>query len=423
MSDFYHIMILLTFIVGYLLITIEHTIKINKTAVAMAMAVVAWLFLYINPSISHDQNTHALMEHLSGVSQVVFFLLGALAIVETINVHRGFNIISNYINIRSKKTLLWLIGIVTFFMSSVLDNLTTTIIMVTLIRKLVPKGEERLLIGGAIVIAANAGGAWTPIGDVTTTMLWIGQQLSTVATMRDLFIPSLTCLIVSLGIISLFLKGNFPDIHEKLENEEIEPFGREIFWIGIGCLIFVPIFKILTGLPPFMGMTLVFAFVWIITDLKHYSQPGNNHLRLPYLMSKIDISSILFFFGILLCIDALDTAGMLQSLANWLDQNLGNTNLIAVTLGFLSAIVDNVPLVAAIMGMYDLSTYPIDSNFWQLIAYCAGTGGSILVIGSAAGVAFMGMERVSFFWYLRKVGVAAAAGYLGGFAIYYLMYT
>ncbi len=416
----YDLLMILTFIVGYFFITIEHISRINKTSVAMLMAIICWIFQFVNQTQTHESNVFYLGEHMANISQIVFFLLGALTIVEIINAHKGFRLISSNIHLRSKRKLIWLIGFIAFFLSSILDNLTTTIIMITLLRKLIKEGEERLLMGGAVVIAANAGGAWTPIGDVTTTMLWIGGQLSTLKVIYDLFLPSLACLIVSLIGLSFFLKGEItpPDNQEV---EEIEPLGTTIFWLGIGSLIFVPIFKLVTGLPPFMGIIFALGFLWLITDLIHSRHHHREHLRVPHIMASIDVTSVLFFLGILLAIDALHTAGLLNALAQWMDQNLGNTEMIAIAIGLASAVVDNVPLVAAIMGMYDLSQYPTDSHFWGMIAYCAGTGGSILVIGSAAGVAFMGLERVQFFWYMRRIGVAAFLGYFAGIGIFKLL--
>jgi NhaD family Na+/H+ antiporter len=422
MPDIYNVLMIITFIIGYFCITIEHSLKINKTGVAIMMAVLCWMFqfLRVGPHAHHDLTEFGM--HIFNISQVVFFLFGALAIVETISAHKGFDVISAHIQVRSKKKLLWLVGLISFFLSCILDNLTSTIIMVTLIRRLVPKGENRLLIGGAVVVAANAGGSWTPIGDVTTTMLWIGGQLSTLAIMKNLFIPSLVCLAASLTCIGFFLKGDFPEIPKEEGGREVEPKGKLVFWVGVASLIFVPIFKVITGLPPFMGMLLSLSFMWIMTDLIHRDLPERSHLRLPYTISKIDISSVFFFLGILLCITALESAGMLLGIATWINSHLSNFYLISISLGLVSAVIDNVPLVAAIMGMYDLAQYPIDSNFWLLIAYCAGTGGSILIIGSAAGVAFMGMEKVSFFWYMKKIGIPALVGYLAGFATYLLMF-
>lgn len=416
---FLDLMIILTFILGYFLITIEHMTKINKTSIAILMAILCWVFQFTKGNISHEHNTAFLAEHLANVSQVIFFLLGALTIVEIINAHKGFRLISDTIQITSKRKLLWLIGFLAFFLSAILDNLTTTIVMITLLRKLTDEGEDRLILGGAVVIAANAGGAWTPIGDVTTTMLWIGGQLSTLSVMKNLFAPSFACLIAALSVLSFSLKGDFTS-KSKIK-EDSEPMGTPIFLLGIGCLVFVPIFKILTGLPPFMGIIFGLGIMWLFTDLVHAGRKDREHLLVPNIMTRIDVSSVLFFLGILLCIDALQVAGLLQSLAQWMDHSIGNSSIVAIAIGLVSAIVDNVPLVAASMGMYSLKQYPVDSNFWNLIAYCAGTGGSILVIGSAAGVAFMGLERVQFFWYFRKIGVAACVAYFVGIAFYFLV--
>ncbi|MBA3722105.1 MAG: sodium:proton antiporter NhaD [Parachlamydiaceae bacterium] len=418
--NIYNVLTIIVFVIGYFFITIEHIVKINKTAIALLMAVLCWILQFLHFSQSHEENLAAFYVHIANTSQVVFFLLGALAIVEAISAHRGFNIISQYIKIRSKRKLLWLIGILAFFLSAVLDNLTTTIIMVTLIRKFIEKGEERLLVGGAVVIAANAGGAWTPIGDITTTMLWIGGQISTLVIMRDLFIPSLVCMIAALLLVGISLKGKFKSVGEI--DKTTEPMGKLVFWLGIGCLAFVPIFKILTGLPPFMGVLLGVGIIWVITDIGHRkSREHRQHLHLPHIITQSDISSVLFFLGILLSIDALDMSGMLEEMALWMDSKISNPHMIAIVLGLISAVIDNVPLVAAIMGMYGIADHAVDSSFWQLVAYCAGTGGSILVIGSAAGVAFMGMEKVQFFWYLRRVGIPAIVGYFAGIGIYLLL--
>lgn len=420
--NIYDILMIVTFAIGYFLITIEHITHINKTSIALLMAIICWCLQFANQVVDHEENLGYLSEHIANVSQVIFFLLGALTIVEIINAHRGFRIISDAIRIRSKQKLLWVIGILTFFLSAVLDNLTTTIIMVTLMSKLIKKSEERLLMGGAIVIAANAGGAWTPIGDVTTTMLWIGNELSTFAIMRDLFIPSIICFIFATFIIGLGLKGDFEGESPNGSAEEIEPMGKTVFWLGIGCLISVPVFKVLTGLPPFMGIIFGLGIMWLVTDIIHRRYDDRDHLRVPYVLTKIDNTGVLFFLGILLCIDALQTAGLLNQLANWMDHAIANTSIIAIVIGLASAVVDNVPLVAASMGMYELSRFPTDSNFWELIAYCAGTGGSILVIGSAAGVAFMGLEKVEFFWYFRRVGIPALIGYFAGVGAYFLIH-
>lgn len=416
----YEILMIITFVIGYLFITIEHQTKINKTSVALLMAIFCWIFQFANEALTPESNLSFLHEHLCSISQVIFFLIGALTIVEIISVHKGFKMIADCIKIRKKSHLLWFIGFISFFLSAVLDNLTTTIIMVSLLRKMIPEGKDRLLLGGAVVVAANAGGAWTPIGDVTTTMLWIGGQLSTLEVIKVLFLPSVACALVAFLCLSFTLKGEF-ELSKATEEETEEPYSRTVFWMGIGCLIFVPVFKVLTGLPPFMGVILGLGFLWLFTDLVHSKCGDRNHLLVPQIITKIDIAGVLFFLGILLCVDALSTAGLLNQLANWMDHRIGNTSIIAVAVGLASAVVDNVPLVAATMGMYDLTQFPKDSHFWNLIAYCAGTGGSILVIGSAAGVAFMGLEKVDFFWYFKRVGIPATAGYFAGIGVYQLL--
>lgn len=392
----YSLLMIMTFVLGYFFITIEHITKINKTSVALLMAIICWIFQFINFVESHENNLGYLSEHLSNISQVIFFLLGALTIVEIISAHKGFQLISRNIRIRSKRKLLWSLGFITFFLSSVLDNLTTTIIMVTLLRKLTDEGEERLLLGGAVVIAANAGGAWTPIGDVTTTMLWIGGELSTISVIKSLFLPSITCLIVAFLILTFYLKGQFPQKSQE-EKMEIEPMGVAVFWLGIACLIFVPIFKITTGLPPFMGIIFGLGLMWLFTDVVHSRYDDRKHLLVPQIITRIDVSSVLFFLGILLCIDALQTAGLLHNLAVWMDRTIANPEAIAIAIGLVSAIVDNVPLVAASMGMYDLRQYPMDSNFWNLIAYCAGTGEAFLSLDRQQVLLLWDSNECSFF--------------------------
>ncbi|KAH9655896.1 Sodium/proton antiporter 1 [Citrus sinensis] len=312
------------------------------------------------------------------------------------------------------------IGFVTFFLSSILDNLTSTIVMVSLLRKLVPPSEYRKLLGAVVVIAANAGGAWTPIGDVTTTMLWIHGQISTLPTMKSLFIPSAVSLAVPLAFLSLTseVNGKGQESSNVLASEQMAPRGQLVFAVGIGALIFVPVFKALTGLPPYMGILLGLGVLWILTDAIHYGESERQKLKVPQALSRIDTQGALFFLGILLSVSSLEAAGLLREIANYLDAHISNIDLIASAIGVVSAVIDNVPLVAATMGMYDLTSFPQDSEFWQLIAYCAGTGGSMLIIGSAAGVAFMGMEKVDFFWYLRKVSGFAFAGYATGIAAY-----
>lgn len=418
--NIYTLGMIFVFIMGYALITLEHVVKINKATTALLVATLCWTLQFLgNPCPL--PGAPCIADHISTISQIVFFIWGALTIVETMSLHHGFNLLSDCINVTSKRKLLWIVGIITFFLSSLLDNLTTTIVMVTLMAKLVDKSEDRLLIGGGIVIAANAGGAWTPIGDVTTTMLWIGGQLSTAAMLKDLVIPSMVCMVVAFAYMSFMLKGEFKLKRHSSKPEPIAPWGKVVFGLGMGLLVFVPIFKTLTGLPPFLGMLFGLSVLWIFTDLVHGKYPERDHLRVPYALTKIDASAMLFFLGILLCIGALDSAHLLNMLAVWLDQTIGNATIIATLIGLASAVIDNVPLVAAAMGMYSFDQYAPDAPFWQLVAYCAGTGGSILVIGSAAGVVFMSLETVHFFWYLKRVGPPAALGFFAGIATYLVM--
>lgn len=409
----------LLFGIGYAGIIFEESLAFNKSGVGLLMAVSLWVIRSIGaPStdIAVSELTHASAE----VSEIVFFLLGAMTIVEIVDAHQGFKLVTDNITTRKPRTLLWVVGFVTFFLSSVLDNLTSTIVMVSLLRKLVPPSEYRKLLGAVVVIAANAGGAWTPIGDVTTTMLWIHGQISTLQTMKDLFIPSVVSLAVPLALMSLSseVDGKGQDTRDVMASEQMAPRGQLVFAVGIGALVFVPVFKALTGLPPYLGMLFGLGVLWILTDAIHYGESERQRLKVPQALSRIDTQGALFFLGILLSVSSLEAAGLLREIANYLDANIPNVELIASAIGVVSAIIDNVPLVAATMGMYDLSSFPKDSEFWQLVAYCAGTGGSMLVIGSAAGVAFMGMEKVDFFWYLKKASGFAFAGYAAGIAAY-----
>jgi NhaD family Na+/H+ antiporter len=408
-------MITLVFIIGYMAIIFEHKININKTATALLMAVLTWMFLFFQ-----NPDTHALGEKVNDVSQIIFFLLGAMTLVEVVDVHKGFKVITDLIQTSSKRKMLWIMGFTTFFLSSILDNLTTTIVMVSLLRKLVPDTKDRMLLGAMVVIAANAGGAWTPIGDVTTTMLWINGNITSLNVMKALFLPSIFSLVIALVLLGWNLKGVYPHIVRNAREDEVEPGARLVFFAGVGALIFVPIFKALTGLPPFMGILISLGALWLITDILHAPHETRQHLRLPEILRRIDTSGVLFFLGILLCISALDVAGLLNQLAHFLNSTIGNLSVIATLIGLISAVIDNVPLVAAGMGMYDMQMYPPDSYLWQMLAYCAGTGGSILIIGSAAGVAFMGLEKVDFIWYFKKVSLIALISYLGGVAVFIL---
>ncbi|XP_043713931.1 sodium/proton antiporter 1 isoform X2 [Telopea speciosissima] len=409
----------LVFGLGYAGIIFEEFLAFNKSGVGLLMAVSLWVIRSIGAP-STDIAVKELSNASAEVSEIVFFLLGAMTIVEIVDAHQGFKLVTDNITTRKPKTLLWVVGFVTFFLSSILDNLTSTIVMVSLLRKLVPPSEFRKYLGAVVVIAANAGGAWTPIGDVTTTMLWIHGQISTLPTMKDLFIPAATSLVVPLAIMSQTseVNGKGLDSHNVLASEQMAPQGKLVFSVGIGALVSVPVFKAITGLPPYMGMLLGLGFLWILTDAIHYGESEGQKLKVPQALSRIDSQGVLFFLGILLSVSSLEAAGLLRELANYLDANIPNIELIASAIGVVSAIIDNVPLVAATIGMYDISSFPQDSELWQLIAYCAGTGGSMLVIGSAAGVAFMGMEKVDFFWYLRKVSGFAFAGYTAGIVAY-----
>ncbi|OMO74013.1 hypothetical protein CCACVL1_17018 [Corchorus capsularis] len=409
----------LLFVVGYAGIIFEESLAFNKSGVGLLMAVSLWVVRSTtapSTNIAVAELTHASAE----VSEIVFFLLGAMTIVEIVDAHQGFKLVTDNITTRKPRTLLWVVGFVTFFLSSILDNLTSTIVMVSLLRKLVPPSEYRKLLGAVVVIAANAGGAWTPIGDVTTTMLWIHGQISTLQTMKGLFLPSVVSLAVPLALMSLTseVNGKGQESPNVLASEQMAPRGQLVFAVGIGALVFVPVFKALTGLPPFMGMLFGLGVLWILTDAIHYGESERQRLKVPQALSRIDTQGALFFLGILLSVSSLESAGLLQELANYLDAHIPNVELIASAIGVVSAIIDNVPLVAATMGMYDLTSFPQDSEFWQLVAYCAGTGGSMLVIGSAAGVAYMGMEKTDFFWYFRKVSGFAFAGYAAGIATY-----
>lgn len=407
------------FVLGYAGIIFEESLAFNKSGVGLLMAVSLWVVRSIGAP-STDVAVSELRHASAEVSEIVFFLLGAMTIVEIVDAHQGFKLVTDNITTRKPRTLLWVVGFITFFLSSVLDNLTSTIVMVSLLRKLVPPSEYRRLLGAVVVIAANAGGAWTPIGDVTTTMLWIHGQISTVQTMKDLVLPSAVSLAVPLALMSLTseVNGKGQESADVLASEQMAPRGRLVFSVGIGALIFVPVFKALTGLPPYMGMLLGLGVLWILTDAIHYGESERQRLKVPQALSRIDTQGVLFFLGILLSVSSLEASGLLRELANYLDAHIPSIELIAGSIGVVSAIIDNVPLVAATMGMYDLTSFPQDSEFWQLIAFCAGTGGSMLIIGSAAGVAFMGMEKVDFFWYLRKVSGFAFAGYAAGIAAY-----
>ena len=458
------------FVLGYLAIALEHPLRIDKAIPALAIGTLLWVLYifgaydiftaglsdawnaYIHGGESHgEQGIQAMrhfivdkeiIHHLGEISEILFFLLGAMTIVEVIDKHDGFKIITDRITTTKKVKLLWILSVLTFFMSAALDNLTTTIVMVALLRKLVSDKETRWFFASMVVLAANAGGAWSPIGDVTTIMLWIGGQVTTVSIITRVILPSLFTMIVPLALLSLTLKGNVkrPDIDD---NEKIYtlPFERKLMLIlGVSGLLFVPVFKTITHLPPYMGMLLSLSVIWLTSELLHKDKPDEvkRKLKVIYILEKVDTPTIFFFLGILSAVAALQSAGQLSVLAAWLDENLGNIYLIDLAIGVLSAVVDNVPLVAGAMGMYPIEdaasiaalTDPAaieyanyfvqDGLFWEFLAYCAGTGGSILIIGSAAGVAAMGMEKIDFIWYLKRISLLALLGYVAGAAVYYL---
>jgi Na+/H+ antiporter NhaD/arsenite permease-like protein len=410
--------LIIVFALGYLAITLEHTIKINKSATALITAVICWTLIISNVS-NKELIIEQLSHHLSSISEIVFFLLGAMTIVEIIDAHDGFQNITESIKTTHKTKLIWLISVITFFLSAVLDNLTTTIVMISILNKLIEDKKTKWLLLGLVIISSNAGGAWSPIGDVTTTMLWIGGQISPLNIIQQTFLASLVSMIVPTLIINYIIKGNIelkPNVENNL-NFNTNSFERNlIFYLGIGCLLFVPVFKTITHLPPYMGMFLSLGIIWIITELIHKRKQDNEKgiLSVSHALRKIDTPSILFFFGILMSISSLEVIGILPQMASTLNSSVGNINVVAICIGLLSAVFDNVPLVAALQSMYSLNDYPRDHYFWELLALTAGTGGSCLIIGSAAGVAVMGIEKIDFFWYLKKVSWIALIGFIAG---------
>jgi Na+/H+ antiporter NhaD/arsenite permease-like protein len=417
-------LLVLIFIVGYAAIVMEYKLSINKSASALLTGVLCWTIVaLVSTNIEETQNH--LNEHLSEIAGILFFLMGAMTIVELIATYGGFEIITDKITTTSQSRLLWIISMITFFMSALLDNLTTTIVMVALVSKIVHDSKLRLMYVGLIVIAANAGGAWSPIGDVTTTMLWIGGQISTICIISQLFLPSFISLLIPTYVLSTQMKGVLTKPLRNKENTKNAhgDFGKKtIFWVGLIGLLSVPVFKSLTHLPPFMGMLLALGAIWVVSEwlVKDKEEHVKSTLSIFRVIEKIDLPSILFFLGILLSVGALQTMGMLTSAADWLSDNLKNQTVVVTVIGLLSAIVDNVPLVAAAMGMYGLEQFPMDDPFWELLAFCAGTGGSILIIGSAAGVAAMGIAKIEFFWYLKKMSWLALIGYFAGIGVFLL---
>jgi NhaD family Na+/H+ antiporter len=427
-SGFMLLTLVIVFVVVYAAIALEHPLRINKSASALVGAGLLWTIYAVQvnqPSLIAEQ----LSESLISTAQIVFFLMGAMAIVEVVDAHDGFEVITSRIKTNELSTLMWLVGFVTFFLSAILDNLTTTIVMISLMRKLLDKRDDRLFFAGIIVIAANAGGAWSPIGDVTTTMLWIGGQITTVAIIQSVFLPALINLLVPLLVTSFWLKGQAvvpPALSaQNATGASTTPFERQLmFYLGLGILMAVPAFKTWTHLPPFMGILFGLGLLWLVGDLVHKEKPAEDkaHLTLGHALTRIDLPSIVFFIGILLSVATLEHTHLLKDVAQWLDNTVGRQDVIVMIIGLVSAIVDNVPLVAASMGMYSLEQYPADSFLWEFLAYCAGTGGSILIIGSAAGVAAMGLEKIDFIWYLKKISGLAFLGYVAGALAYIVQY-
>lgn len=427
------IIIVILFVVGYLAIALEHPIKVNKTASALLTGVLCWtLYALSSPGEIHHIGEQ-LAEHLGEISAILFFLMGAMTIVELVDAYQGFRFVTDRISTRNPKKLLWVICGVTFFLSAILDNLTTSIVMVSLVRKLVPNKQMRLFFAGMIVVSANAGGAWSPIGDVTTTMLWIGGQITAGNIIATLFIPSMICMIVPLLYLQFTLKGELGEhaesnhsTHGGHGNHSGGPIrgSMTMLFVGIGGLISVPIFKTITHLPPYLGMLLALGVLWVVSELINPDMDEAD--KRPYTaagaLTRIDVPSVLFFLGILLAVGSLQSMGTLGEFASYLDTTFGDNRIIITLIGLLSSIVDNVPLVAASMGMYSMEIYHVDHMIWEYLAYCAGTGGSVLIIGSAAGVAVMGMEKIDFIWYLKKISMLALLGYFAGAAAYLVLY-
>jgi len=451
------ILIIVVFVLGYVAIATEHSIKVDKAASALITGMLCWaIYVFsiegveghdlqhiIEHGFSNKGYSGGLIHHLFDIGSILFFLMGAMTIVELVDAHEGFSVITDRIKTVNAVKLIWILSILTFFLSAVLDNLTTTIVMISLLRKLVKDQQMRWFFVGMVVVSANAGGAWSPIGDVTTTMLWIKGQLPDVGHMiGKLFLPSFVAMLVPLSIITYTMRGKVTE--RPLKTEGIEhyinpttPFERNlIFTMGILGLLFVPVFKTITHLPPFMGMMLSLGILWVTTELIHRTKnrEEKHDLSVIGVLQKVDVASVLFFLGILTAVAALQEIGHLNELALYLDANIGNIYAINVVIGFLSSIVDNVPLVAAAQGMYhekmvsavadgSLADFLPSGNFWLFLAYCAGVGGSSLIIGSAAGVAAMGLERIDFFWYMKRISGLAVIGYLAGAAVYILMYS
>ncbi len=421
---------LVVFVLGYVAIALEHPIKVDKAASALIIGALGWaLFAFSGMEAHHI--SEELKHHLVDIAEILFFLLGAMTIVELIDVHEGFTVITDKIATRHRVKLMWILCIITFFFSAVLDNLTTSIVMAALISKLIKDKNDLWMFAGMIIISANAGGAWSPIGDITTIMLWIGGQLTAVSIIKAIIIPSIVCLIVPLTYISFKMKGELAplSIDENNGSEFKVPSSERnlVFILGVAGLLFVPVFKTVTHLPPYLGILFSLGVLWLVTELLHANKSSEIKSKLSVIavIKKVDVATIFFFMGILLAVASLQSMGHLKDLALILNDTFnGNIYAINIIIGLLSSIVDNVPLVAGAMGMYEVSEiglFAVDGKFWQFLAYCAGTGGSVLIIGSAAGIAVMGILKVDFIWYVKKISILALMGYLAGAATYILM--
>ena len=435
------LVIISVFVLGYFLITIEHSIKIDKLIPALAMMAIMWAIIalnhlqvfHINLDLLQLEETHldeTLLHHLGKTAEILIFLLGAMTIVEIIDFFRGFLGIKRLVKTRSKVKILWIFGFLAFFLSAIIDNLTATIVLVTLLQKIVEDKNLKLWYSGLIIIAANAGGAWSPIGDITTTMLWIADKVTVFDLIKYLIIPSLICMVVPFFIASRFkiFKGEF-EMPQRVIDLEENKYGNKILFIGLSSIIFVPIFKVVTHLPPYVGMMLSLAFVATVAEIysnKRFSltkvdedhEDESDHSPIHASLTKIELPSILFFLGILMAVGALESLGILFNFADWINEVIPNSDLVIILLGHLSALIDNVPLVAASIGMFP---NPIDDPLWHGIALSAGTGGSMLIIGSAAGVVAMGMEKIDFFWYLKKIAILAMVGFWAGYGTFMLL--
>jgi len=422
---------IIVFVLGYMAIALEHTIKVDKAASALIIGGLGWALYAFSGIDAHHINEH-LSHHLVDIAEILFFLLGAMTIVELIDAHEGFSIITDKITTNKRVALLWILSIITFFFSAALDNLTTAIVMAALLTKLIKDKEDLWMFAGMVILSANAGGAWSPIGDITTIMLWIGGQVTAANIITSVFLPSVVCAIVPLIYLTFRLKGDVtrPVNVESKEHytDPTTPFERNlIFYMGVAGLLFVPVFKTVTHLPPYVGMLLSLGVLWLVTEILHRSKNHEQKAVLSVIgvLKKIDVPTIFFFLGILLAVASLQSAGQLDIVATFLDKTFnGDIYIINIIIGLLSSIVDNVPLVAGAMGMYEITPmgdFAVDGKFWEFLAYCAGTGGSVLIIGSAAGVAVMGILKIDFIWYIKNISLLALMGYLAGAATYIFM--